>query len=216
MGAASTERDEWLSLQEASQRVGVSPATLRAWADRGRVPTFRTPGGHRRFRESDLAALAASGQEAAPLQNLHFLAHAALGRTRFEVTEGWMAEKEWYRRFSAAARDEHRELGRRVILAMAELMSGSEPLESAKTRAEDLGNAYGALNRKHEIPLGDALRAFLFFRDSFIESLTELAQSAPPLEVLVLLRRASSFADTVLLAMVDSYTAPLPKKRRAG
>jgi excisionase family DNA binding protein len=36
---------EWLSLKEAAAMLGVHPATLRAWADAGRIPSQRTAGG---------------------------------------------------------------------------------------------------------------------------------------------------------------------------
>ena len=49
--------DDWLSLQSASKQLGVSPATLRHWADKGKVRAFRTPGGHRRFSETEMRAL---------------------------------------------------------------------------------------------------------------------------------------------------------------
>jgi excisionase family DNA binding protein len=213
MATGSSEEDGWLSLRGASQRIGVSPATLRSWADQGRLPTFRTPGGHRRFRERDLDALASSSREATGNRSLHVLAHAALGRTRFEVADGWLAEKEWYRRFPVGARDEHRELGRQVILALAELVSGSSDAEAMNKRAEELGRAYGGLNRNHDIALGDALSAFHFFRDTFHDSLTELAKTSPTVDVLPLLRRTTLFVDTMLLAMVRTY--PRQTKRKS-
>src|SRR5215467_12499036 len=39
----------WLTLSQASTVLGVTPNTLRRWADRGQIPSFVTPGGHRRF-----------------------------------------------------------------------------------------------------------------------------------------------------------------------
>ena len=45
---------------QAASLLGVSPDTLRRWADGGRVPTRRTEGGHRVVSGSDLAALASS------------------------------------------------------------------------------------------------------------------------------------------------------------
>src|SRR6266496_1212828 len=50
----------WLTLHEASERLDVHPATLRQWADRGRVRAFRTPGGHRRFSAEDVDTLLAT------------------------------------------------------------------------------------------------------------------------------------------------------------
>ena len=47
----------WLRVQQAAELLGVSPSTLRRWADSGKVPSQRTPGGQRRFSREDLAAL---------------------------------------------------------------------------------------------------------------------------------------------------------------
>ena len=53
---------EWLTLGQAAKFLGVAQSTIRKWSDHGRVPTFYTPGGHRRYRRSDLEAfLARSG-----------------------------------------------------------------------------------------------------------------------------------------------------------
>jgi excisionase family DNA binding protein len=202
---ASAKPKEWLSLQEASERLGVSPATLRNWADRGRVHAFRTPGGHRRFRERDLASLAAEGYADVTEQSLRVLAHTALGRTRFEVSDGWLANEAWYRRFPAGAREEHRELGRQVVRALSELTSAENADELLEARAAELGRAYGQLNRKYRIALADALHAFLFFRDAFIESMVELSKTSPTLDVLMLMRRTNRFVDAMLLAMVTFY-----------
>lgn len=45
---------EWMTLGDAAQFLGVAQSTIRKWADSGRVETFKTPGGHRRFRRTDL------------------------------------------------------------------------------------------------------------------------------------------------------------------
>ncbi len=51
-----TSRDdsEWLTLGQAARFLGVAQSTIRKWSDQGRVPAFYTPGGHRRYRRSDL------------------------------------------------------------------------------------------------------------------------------------------------------------------
>ena len=50
----SDEQSEWLTLGRAAEYLGVAQSTIRKWCDAGRVPAFTTPGGHRRFRKSDL------------------------------------------------------------------------------------------------------------------------------------------------------------------
>jgi len=45
---------EWLTLGQAAKYLGVAQSTIRKWSDQGRVPAFYTPGGHRRYRLTDL------------------------------------------------------------------------------------------------------------------------------------------------------------------
>jgi excisionase family DNA binding protein len=48
---------EWLRLGEAAAVLGVSLNTLRRWSDTGRLTSYRSPGGHRRYRRSHIEAL---------------------------------------------------------------------------------------------------------------------------------------------------------------
>jgi excisionase family DNA binding protein len=45
---------DWLTLGQAAKYLGVAQSTIRKWTDSGRVPAFKTPGGHRRYRQRDL------------------------------------------------------------------------------------------------------------------------------------------------------------------
>jgi molybdopterin-binding protein len=49
---------------EAAQLLGVSPDTVRRWADAGRLATGRTVGGHRTIAGTELARLAQERAEA--------------------------------------------------------------------------------------------------------------------------------------------------------
>src|SRR3954468_12551187 len=51
---APTGEPDWLTLGQAAKYLGVAQSTIRKWSDQGRVPAFYTPGGHRRYRRSDL------------------------------------------------------------------------------------------------------------------------------------------------------------------
>jgi excisionase family DNA binding protein len=53
---AHRDDSEWLTLGQAARFLGVAQSTIRKWSDQGRVPAFYTPGGHRRYRRSDLEA----------------------------------------------------------------------------------------------------------------------------------------------------------------
>src|SRR5436853_7570688 len=54
--AVAGREPEWLTLGQAAKYLGVAQSTIRKWSDVGRVPAFYTPGGHRRYRRSDLDA----------------------------------------------------------------------------------------------------------------------------------------------------------------
>lgn len=53
-----------LGPSDVARLLGVTKETVREWADRGFLPVWRTPTGHRRFRRSDVEALLAGREEA--------------------------------------------------------------------------------------------------------------------------------------------------------
>ena len=106
---AAEAAPEWLTLGEAARYLGVAQSTVRKWADMGRVETFKTPGGHRRFRREDLDRFmqGASGEQlpqskggGAPLvliidddAEVRAVIRECLEREGFEVVEGANAQQ---------------------------------------------------------------------------------------------------------------------------
>jgi excisionase family DNA binding protein len=62
-GQRGADDREWFTLGQAAAFLGAAQSTVRKWADAERLPTFYTPGGHRRFRRSDLEAFLAGPRE---------------------------------------------------------------------------------------------------------------------------------------------------------
>ena len=54
-----SEEDPLLTPGEVAAQFRVDPKTVTRWAAAGRIGSIRTPGGHRRFRESEVRALLA-------------------------------------------------------------------------------------------------------------------------------------------------------------
>lgn len=50
-----------LSPADAAHILGVHVGTLKRWANDGRIGAFKTPGGHWKFRRSDLDAFLVAG-----------------------------------------------------------------------------------------------------------------------------------------------------------
>lgn len=51
--------DRLLTPSEVAEMFRVDPKTVTRWAQAGRIPSVRTPGGHHRFRASIVRALLA-------------------------------------------------------------------------------------------------------------------------------------------------------------
>jgi excisionase family DNA binding protein len=43
-----------MSTSQAAQALGVSLGTIRRWSDMGHLPSYRTPGGQRRFSQDQI------------------------------------------------------------------------------------------------------------------------------------------------------------------
>ena len=56
-------KDKIFSISEAAEYIGVFSLTLRNWDKKGLISSFRTPGGHRRFKESELNRIIGSAGE---------------------------------------------------------------------------------------------------------------------------------------------------------
>ena len=55
----TSEDEQLLTPAEVAAMFRVDPKTVTRWAAAGRIGSIRTPGGHRRFRESEVRALLA-------------------------------------------------------------------------------------------------------------------------------------------------------------
>ena len=49
--------DRLLTPSEVARMFRVDPKTVNRWANRGRISSLRTPGGHRRYREAEVLVL---------------------------------------------------------------------------------------------------------------------------------------------------------------
>lgn len=96
-----------LTVAQAARRLGVSPNTIRAWADRGAIPVVRLPSGHRRFEARAIDAV----REHAPTDESYESAQAA-----------WVAAGErWARTHRTKLSPEERDRGLAAVAEMTRL-----------------------------------------------------------------------------------------------
>lgn len=192
--------DEWLSLQEASEQLGVAASTLRRWGDEGRVPMKRTLGGHRRFHAAAVAHL-----QYKPVQAVV----ATVPQQSWGVDEHELARQQWHARFMHHGGSEQmRGLGQRLLgLLMQYINRGSDEARFL-AEARSVGGSYSAQARAAGASLHDTVEAFLFFRGSFARLALPLPGLAQPtdLDAAALLHgRIDRFMDAVLLGLIESY-----------
>lgn len=173
---ASQSGEEWLSLREAADLLGMHPATVRLWADRNEIPSRRTSGGHRRFRRTDIEAHLREETEPKQSPAALLLIQSLLGRIRFAFADGTLNTFPWYQHFDVAARDGYRQLGRRLLDLLMRALSKSTHQDDLKAEAIQLGSEYGTITRKSHVPVADAVRAFLYFQTLVDEGILQLAE----------------------------------------
>lgn len=202
------QHSEWVGLGEAAEILGVHPTTVRAWADKGDLPSRRTPGGHRRFRRSDLEQWErAPASEPAEAQ---VMVQSALGRTRMQVGGGQLADLPWYQGIDDDARQFHRSMGRELLTQLNRYLTDPEQQASALAEVQRIGGQYGQVAFQQNLTLAQAVQAFFFFRDVLIDSVIQLAETLSlrtPHEWGEKLQTVNRFTDTVLIALIDGYEA---------
>ncbi len=168
--------EEWLSLRQVADMLGMHPATVRLWADRNELPSRRTSGGHRRFRRTDIEARLRQEKERRPNPAAQLLVQSVLGRVRFAFTDGTLNSLPWYQHFNEAAREAYRLLGRRLLELLLRTLTDVTISEELRREAIELGTEYGSITSTAHVPVADAVRAFLYFRNIVDESVLQLAE----------------------------------------
>ena len=197
---------DWLALGPAASLLGVSTDTLRRWADSGRVRSFTTPGGHRRFARPELERVLAvrrSGRQSL----------ASLGATPERFAKAYGSE---YRSGAVtgvaapggddAAREGFRTDGRRLVETLLAYLDADSGVEKGRLEAEANGIVDQTAQRLAAAGMTavDATTAFVAARAPFLLALESLgrrrALDAPA--VMRLYAEAATLLDRLLLRFV--------------
>jgi excisionase family DNA binding protein len=205
--------DQWLSLREAAELLGMHPATVRLWADRNELPSRRTNGGHRRFRRSDIEAHLRQDAERKPHPAAQLLVQSVLGRVRFAFTDGTLNTLPWYEHFDDSALEAYRSLGRRVLELLLRALNDGTSREELRAEAVRLGVEYGSVTRDSHVPVAEAVRAFLYFRSLVDESVIQLAEVQGGRELSDMpwaesLHQIQALTNEILPALIEAAQAP--------
>jgi excisionase family DNA binding protein len=196
----------WLELSAAADYLGIHFTTLRRWADDGRVPCIRTPGGRRRFKKDELDTFVLG------LRQGGSTALAALQKLEGPVTvhptgQSGVRDEPWYSRLDDAQRRAMRAEGQQLMAVLMQYANRSNGGEAFLDEGRCLAVQYGDVCFSAALSLVETVRAFILVRRSITDSVYEAGALAgpPDAETWRLYDRMNHFLDMMLLAMLQTY-----------
>ena len=195
--------ENWLSLSQAAELLGVHPGTVRTWADQGSLPAQRTQGGHRRFRRADVEQWQRLRNEHAIPETQHrVLRHAAhhppADRRRSPGEPGLVPQAG--RRGAPAVPPE-----RSLAGAGAGRLISAATGEGMEAEARSLGYEYASRGQRCGLNCVEAAHAFQFFRSAVMESVLNAYETAgvrSPQAWTDMVRKMITFSDLIMLTLL--------------
>jgi excisionase family DNA binding protein len=199
--------DKWLSLREAAGLLGVHPSTVRIWSDKGLLPVYRTQGGHRRFKQSEVLLWANTSRKQQTLDPANVI-QAAVRNIRLQISEGRLEAESWYQKLDETARTQYRQSAHALFQGLFNYLADEG--ESAASEAHSIGYEYASRARRYGLNTVDAARAFLFFRDALLQAVIQVYQEANVPSGHAwgeILHKVNAFTDMILLHLLETYQA---------
>lgn len=200
----STEND-WLSLSEAAELLGVHPGTVRNWSNQGVIPFHRTRGGHRRYRRAEID-LWKQSQSILTASEVDSMMQSALRNTRLQISEGVLQHQSWYGKLDEEAKEQYRLSGRLLLQGLSRFLSALE--EEGNQQAQQIGSEYALRARRYGLSLVEAAQAFFFFRNNLIDSMLKVYEAAAvrsPHAWSAMFRRINAYTDQIMTALLEVY-----------
>jgi excisionase family DNA binding protein len=201
---------QWRSLGEAASRLGVDEATLRHWADTGKIRTFRTPGGHRRFLDDDLQALIQ--REVPRVDDLADLVERRSARVLAGSPARPLHDRPWFGRLEESLRARARDYGRDLFAAVVRFVAEPGARKSIREGLLEQARAYGVELERAKVGPADAAEAFGFFRELVLKLVTEARGRGGMLDESQLrtLLEVSTLLDELFTAILRAWDRSAP------
>jgi len=199
-----SEQDDWLSLKAAAGLLGVHPSTVRLWSNQGVLPVHRTQGGHRRYRRSEVLLWAGTSQRPRAVEPESML-DEVVRSVRVQISEGRLEAEAWYQKLDEAARAQYRLSARSLFQGLMAYLAGNQ--QDGASEAYAIGYEYASRARRYRLSYVDAARAFLFFRDTLIESVIRVYGQAhvPSTQMARMFHKIHAFTDDILISLLETY-----------
>ncbi len=189
-----------LSLKAAAEIIGVHPSTVRLWTDKGILPAHRTVGGHRRYNRADVE-LWAEHQRRGGLEP-DAIMQSAVRNVRMRIAEGKLEAEPWHQKLDEESRLQYRRSAQTLFQGLMTFISVAEP--DARDGSHAIGFEYASRAHRSNLSYVEAAQAFLFFRNTVIESIIHAYREANvPFDEA--LHRMHAFTDEILVSLLQTY-----------
>ena len=204
---------QWLTLKEASEFLGIHFTTLRAWADHGDIRVFRTPGGHRRFSAADLRRFLEERVDRALATDENSLVEAAVDLARLELQNTPLEQRHWHYKLDETATHIRQRRGRQLFALAISFVLKPGQRSHILQDGRKLGWEYGQEASDSGVSLVAAGRAVRFFRMQLIEAVhNEDNPEHLDADDMRIQKLLDQFLDEVLFAVLEGYEQNLPKQ----
>lgn len=195
--------NEWLSLSDAADMLGVHPSTVRLWSDKGILPVHKTQGGHRRYKRNEISLWAESSLPSRV--DAGQIMQEVIRSLRIQILEGSLEAESWYQKLDEEARAQYRLSGRSLFHGLMNYIATDG--EDAATESYAIGYEYASRARRYHLSYVDATRAFLFFRNMLVEAVIKNCGEAkmPIAKMAEMYSKMQAFTDGILTSLLQTY-----------
>lgn len=124
---------------------------------------------------------------------------------RMQISEGRLEAESWYQKLDEEARGQYRMSARSLFQGLMTYISMQG--RGAEHEAYAIGYEYASRARRYNLSYVDAAKAFLFFRDTLVESVIKVYNEAnvPARRATEVYTKMHTFTDDILISLLETY-----------
>jgi excisionase family DNA binding protein len=195
-----------VGISEASNILGVSEAALRQWTDEGKIKSFVTPGGHRRYSKADLKKFMGTQSKTLGIKDLVIELEETNEQLR-EIGHETLKRATWYGKLSDEEKKYLADLGRRLLNLIIKYLAEPSHREETMQLVNEIGGDLGKTLAKLSLPLTDSVEIFISHRDPIMNATTHLMKRREALtgRVVEAIPIVANVMDGALVALVTAH-----------
>lgn len=195
-----------VSIGKASLLLGVSETTLRQWTDEGKIKAFITPGGHRRYAQTELKKILDTRKTHSGIRDLVSEMEGTSVR-HGEIARRFLSQTAWYHTLDEEAQARLAGFGRKMLHLVTRYLVQRSRREETMQQARSVGHDFGETLAGLGLPLTDSVEAFILHREPLLGAISHLVKSGETVNgrVAEAIPLVAQVMDEALVSLVAAY-----------